>query len=260
MSTTNFSVSDPLALKLWARKAFTDSVKETLYCKLIGKTDRAVIQVKDELQKGEGDRTRFSLRSLPKGIGVQNDETLEGKEEGLEFQNFDRTIGEKRHAFKVDLNISQQRTIFDVRQDQTFGNTADLDRLISHVTVTSPRHPLYGQRLEVLQLASDRGPKWVTVRVPNGRRRNILRALTDLAQPLADPVSPPLISAPVLLRVVQYAEALSRCRTEDDADDAQGPDIPDPTTVARPATADPTTAGGRDRPGDSIKAQRSRRR
>jgi hypothetical protein len=73
--------------------------------------------VKDELKKGEGDRVRFQLRSLPTGIGVQDDETLEGKEEGLDFRYFDLTLGEKRHAIKVDLNLSAQRTIFDVRSE-----------------------------------------------------------------------------------------------------------------------------------------------
>jgi hypothetical protein len=83
----------------------------------VGQSDRAIVQVKDELKKGEGDRVRFQLRSLPTGIGVQDDETLEGKEEGLDFRSFDLTLGEKRHAIKVDLNLSAQRTIFDVRAE-----------------------------------------------------------------------------------------------------------------------------------------------
>jgi len=117
MSTTNFGTNDALALKLWAKKAFADSVKETLYGKLIGTSDRSIIQVKDETSKSDGDRIRFALRSLPSGVGVQDDETLEGKEEGLTFTYFDLNLGEKRHAIKVDLNISEQRTLFDVRNE-----------------------------------------------------------------------------------------------------------------------------------------------
>lgn len=116
MSTTSFSSSANLAIKVWSRKAFNDAVKATLYGKLTGKSDRSVIQVKDEL-KSEGDRIRFGLRSLPQGIGVQDDETLEGNEEGLDFRDFDLYLGEKRHAIKVDLNLSAQRTMFDVRQE-----------------------------------------------------------------------------------------------------------------------------------------------
>jgi hypothetical protein len=70
-------------LKLWSRKVWSDSVKETVYGRLIGTSDRSIIQVKDELSKSEGDRVRFGLRALPSGIGVQDEETLEGNEEGL---------------------------------------------------------------------------------------------------------------------------------------------------------------------------------
>jgi N4-gp56 family major capsid protein len=114
---TTFTTASALAVKVWARKVFNDAVKTTLYGKLSGSSDRAIVQVKDELKKGEGDRVRFQLRSLPTGIGVQDDETLEGKEEGLDFRYFDLNLGEKRHAIKVDLNLSAQRTIFDVRAE-----------------------------------------------------------------------------------------------------------------------------------------------
>jgi N4-gp56 family major capsid protein len=117
MASTTITSASALAVKVWARKVFNDAVKTTLYGKLSGKGDTAIVQVKDELKKGEGDRVRFQLRSLPTGIGVQDDETLEGKEEGLDFRYFDLNLGEKRHAIKVDLNLSAQRTIFDVRQE-----------------------------------------------------------------------------------------------------------------------------------------------
>jgi N4-gp56 family major capsid protein len=116
MSTTAFTSASALAIKVWARKAFNDAVKATMYGKFTGSSDRSIVQVKTEL-KSEGDRVRFGLRSLPVGIGVQEDETLEGNEEGLDFRYFDLNLGEKRHAIKVDLNLSAQRTMFDVRQE-----------------------------------------------------------------------------------------------------------------------------------------------
>ncbi|TKD50574.1 N4-gp56 family major capsid protein [Sphingomonas baiyangensis] len=116
MASTNFPASHPLAVKVWARKAFADAVKATTYGKLTGKSDRAIVQVKDELKK-EGDRIRFRIRMLPTGIGVQDNETLEGKEEGLDYKHFDLNLGEKRHAFQVDLNLSENRTMANVRED-----------------------------------------------------------------------------------------------------------------------------------------------
>jgi N4-gp56 family major capsid protein len=116
MSSLKFTSASNHAIKIWARKAFNDAVKTTLYGKLTGSSDRSVVQVKTEL-KNEGDRVRFALRALPAGLGVQEDETLEGNEEGLEFKYFDLNLGEKRHAIKVDLNLSAQRTMFDVRAE-----------------------------------------------------------------------------------------------------------------------------------------------
>lgn len=117
MSSTRFTAASPQAMKVWAKKAMTDAVKATTYGKLKGKSARAIVQVKNELKKGPGDRSRFRLRSLPTGTGVEEDETLEGNEEALDYKYFDITLGEKRHATKVDLNLSAQRTIFDVRSE-----------------------------------------------------------------------------------------------------------------------------------------------
>ncbi len=116
MSTTTFTSASALAIKVWARKAFNDAVKATMYGQLTGTTDRSIVQVKTEL-KSEGDRVRFGLRALPIGEGVEEDETLEGNEEGLDFKYFDLNLGEKRHAIKVDLNLSAQRSMFDVRAE-----------------------------------------------------------------------------------------------------------------------------------------------
>lgn len=116
MAGTSFLADSPHAVKLWARKAHNDSVKTTMYGMLSGSSDRAIVQTRDEI-KSEGDRIRFRLRMLPTGIGVQDAEVLEGTEEGLEYKHFDINLGEKRKAFKVELNLSEQRTKADVRGD-----------------------------------------------------------------------------------------------------------------------------------------------
>lgn len=117
MATTNLQTGNNLTLKLWSKTAFTDSVKETIFGKLIGKSDRAIVQVKDELAKSAGDRIRFRLRALPTGGAVEGDATLEGSEEGLTFQTFDLSIDAIRKATKVDLLMSQQRVNFDLRSE-----------------------------------------------------------------------------------------------------------------------------------------------
>ena len=117
MSTTTFPTTHALAVKVWEKTLFNDAVKGTLYGQLTGASDRAVVQVKDVLKKSDGDKITFGLRALPTGTGVQDDETLEGNEEGLDFKDYSIYLGEKRHAVKVDLNLSEQRTMIDVRAE-----------------------------------------------------------------------------------------------------------------------------------------------
>lgn len=118
MSTTSFSTNSTLAVKLWARKTFSDAVKTTLYGSLTGTADTSIVQRRDDLSKGEGDRVRFRIRTLEDGDGgAEEDQTLEGNEDGLDFSYFDMFLGERRKAFKVDLNLSAQRTMIDVRAE-----------------------------------------------------------------------------------------------------------------------------------------------
>jgi hypothetical protein len=115
------------------------------------------------------------------------------------------------------------------------------------VTVTAARHALYGQQLEILQLISDRGATWVTVRVPNGSHRNIKRTHTDLAQPLPDSKSSLVGSAAVALRVANFVETLSRRggkETGDDEEHIAGTCRENAIPVAKVAGTDPSTTGG----------------
>ena len=117
MSTTQIASGHSLAEKVWAKKAYKDAVKETLFGKLSGKGDTAAVQIKDELSKSAGDRARFRLRALPTGTGVDGSATLEGNEEGLEYNYMDIFIDQKRHAHKTDLGMNKQRVDFNLRTD-----------------------------------------------------------------------------------------------------------------------------------------------
>lgn len=117
MSTTQIPSGHSLAEKVWAKKAYLDAVKETLYGKLSGTKESSIIQIKDELQKSAGDRARFRLRGLPSGTGVEGSETLEGKEEGLDYSYMDLFINQKRHAHKTDLGMNKQRVDFNLRTE-----------------------------------------------------------------------------------------------------------------------------------------------
>jgi N4-gp56 family major capsid protein len=121
MAATTFGVNDPLAVKLWSKKLFTEALKKTWFSKFIGSDSSALIQRKDDTSKGAGDRVRVGLRMLLSGAGVQGDGTLEGNEEALTTYNDEFYINQLRHAVRTGGEMSQQRVPFSVRQESMDG-------------------------------------------------------------------------------------------------------------------------------------------
>ena len=56
---------------------------------------------------------------------------------------------------------------------RTRQSTPILERVVSRVTITDPHHFLFGHRLEVLNERWGRGPAYVVVALPDGRRRAV---------------------------------------------------------------------------------------
>lgn len=83
MAMTEYGVNNALAVKLWARKLFVESLKQTYASRFMGKTPASLIQIKDETNKSAGDRITVGLRMQLSGDGVSGDGTLEGNEEAL---------------------------------------------------------------------------------------------------------------------------------------------------------------------------------
>jgi len=94
---------------------------------------------------------------------------------------------------------------------RTSQNGTIRDRLVSHVTVTDPQHPLFGNRFAALGERSGRGSAFVVVELADGRRRSIRVACTDLAEATVRPLSPPLevsrISVRTLIPLMQHLRA-----------------------------------------------------
>jgi hypothetical protein len=87
---------------------------------------------------------------------------------------------------------------------RTLRTAADFERVVSTVTVTDPDHPLFGQQLKLLSLSCGRGPTYIAVALPDGRRRLMRRAATDLERPLAPRMVLPLISVRTLLPLARH--------------------------------------------------------
>ena len=82
---------------------------------------------------------------------------------------------------------------------------------MSHVTITDPHHFLFGHRLEVLKERSGRGPAYVVVALPDGRRRGVRIASTDLTETSIafrpNAADLPRISVRTLIPLMQHLSA-----------------------------------------------------
>lgn len=116
-----FGTNDDLAVKVWAKKLFVESLKATQMDKFIGTGSDSVIQVRDELTKGAGDTLHYGLRMQLSGAGIAGDSTLEGQEESLVTYRDTISVNQLRHAVKVVGNMSQQRISFDLRAEAQAG-------------------------------------------------------------------------------------------------------------------------------------------
>jgi N4-gp56 family major capsid protein len=122
MAMTEFGPNHPLAVRLWAKRLFVESLRETFIDRFIGTSStNAIIQMRDELGKGAGDRVTFGLRLQLIGTGVSGDNTLEGNEEALATYNDTLIIDQLRHAVRSRGKMSEQRVPFNVRQESMDG-------------------------------------------------------------------------------------------------------------------------------------------
>jgi hypothetical protein len=108
-------------------------------------------------------------------------------------------------------------------------NTPIVDGLVSEVRIISRRHGLFGQVLPIVGLRSARGPKFVMVRLPDGRRRSIPRSITNLAaEPFTqvnDSIEESLrISVRTLLPLAHFLTARSTSLEEIGDERAASPD------------------------------------
>ncbi|WP_352998071.1 DUF5372 family protein [Mesorhizobium sp. M1273] len=106
-----------------------------------------------------------------------------------------------------------------------------------------PRHGLAGQRLELVSSRSARGPAFVVVRLPDGRRRSIRRSVTDLAaaSPEEQGVSKSLarINVRTLLTLLHHLNSTLASRIEEVIRDEHTVEsaprsVPDPHRTSQP--------------------------
>jgi hypothetical protein len=102
--------------------------------------------------------------------------------------------------------------------------------LVSHVTVTDRHHALCGQLLPLVSLHSARGPAYIVVALPDGRRRSLRRASTDLAGAAEAPLyDGPRISVGTLLPLARHIVARLAIAVEEVTRADHAPSVAEPS-------------------------------
>ena len=121
MATSQYTVNNPLAVRVWSQKLWHEALKATAFGNFIGESSSSIIQMKNELKKSAGYRITNGLRMQLTGAGIAGDGTLEGNEESLTLYTDDLYIDQLRHAVKNAGRMSDQRVTFSVREEAYMG-------------------------------------------------------------------------------------------------------------------------------------------
>jgi len=121
MATTAFNSTNhsSLVVQKWSSKLFTHAMKENPFTKFMGTGEDSMIQVNKDFVKEAGDKITFALRALDNSDGQGDDGTYEGNEAAMTFYSCDVQIHERGHSQKLNGNMTEQRTIINLREAAT---------------------------------------------------------------------------------------------------------------------------------------------
>lgn len=126
---TAFATGDALTKKLWSEKTIREAIKDIFFAKFMGKggymgqrekgpDSQAIVMVKEELTKTNGDAITIPLRMRLTNDAVDTENAnLEGNEEEMVFHDFTVTIQEKGNAVKAKNKMALKRPAFDLRSE-----------------------------------------------------------------------------------------------------------------------------------------------
>ena len=119
MATTEFALSDGLAVQRWSASLAVEAEKMQYFRKFMGASSDNMIIVKTELVKKAGEKITFGLRMKLDGDGIEGDNTIEGTsaEEALDFYNDYVYIDQRRKGTKSKGKMSEQRVPYSMRKE-----------------------------------------------------------------------------------------------------------------------------------------------
>jgi len=120
MSMTDFPLGDALAVQRWSKSLALEAAKKAYFSKFIGTGPESLIVLKNELQKGAGEKITVGLRMKLANYGIEGDNVIEGDstgEEALSFFNDAVFIDQLRKSTKSKGKMSEQRVPYNMRKE-----------------------------------------------------------------------------------------------------------------------------------------------
>lgn len=124
------TIPQSLVQMAWAKDTWSTGVQESYFSKFMGHDSKSIIQIKEELSKGDGTKIRIPLLMPLTGAGITGDDTLEGNEEALLYRDFDVELQRVRNAVKLAGKFEEHKTQINMRKDAKTGLTEWLSKYI----------------------------------------------------------------------------------------------------------------------------------
>lgn len=121
MAYTEYTTSHPLVPTLWDKELAAEAIQQTYVFSFMGTGKNSLLVRKDDFTTKKGDKIIMGLRAQLVGRGTSGDDTLHGNEEALATYNDTFTINQLRHAVISKGRMSDQRIMFNMREEAKEG-------------------------------------------------------------------------------------------------------------------------------------------
>lgn len=120
MAMTEFALNNALAVQRWSTSLAVEAAKLQYFAKFMGEGKDNLITVKNELNKGAGEKITVGLRMKLTNAGKEGDALIEGDataEEALTFFSDSIFIDQLRKSTKSKGKMSEQRVPYNMRRE-----------------------------------------------------------------------------------------------------------------------------------------------
>jgi N4-gp56 family major capsid protein len=109
------SVPTALQVEQWNDRFFVEYLHDGGFKSLMGTNENAVIQVKEQPGKGNGDKITIQLVNKLTNAATTGVSTLEGNEEDMSQRSFSVTVNKRRNAVRIP-EMSEVQSAIDLRE------------------------------------------------------------------------------------------------------------------------------------------------